>query len=80
MTRFKLLGVAAIVFASIAAPAMAQQAVQEPGAAAFYQSLGVGSSNVGTANALASAGGTNLSVAAPVRHHARASRQDAHRQ
>ena len=71
MTRFKLLGVAAIVFASIAAPAMAQQAVQEPGAQAFYQSLGVGSQNVGAGNAFASVGGAQLSVAVPVRHHAR---------
>jgi hypothetical protein len=76
MTSFKLVGVAAILSASIATPVLAQQAVQEPGAAAFYQSLGVGSQNVGssnagTANALASVGGTNLSAAAPVRRHTR---------
>jgi hypothetical protein len=71
MTSFKLLGAAAILFASIATPVLAQQAVQEPGAQAFYESLGVGSHNVGNTNAFASVGGAQLSVAAPVRHHAR---------
>ncbi len=72
MTRFKLFGVAAVVSVAMAAPVMAQQAVQEPGEQAFYQSLGVGSRNSGSANAMASVGGVNLSVA-PARHHVRAS-------
>lgn len=78
MTRFKLIGVAAILSAALATPVLAQQAVQEPGLQAFYGSIGVGSANVGTANALASAGNANLSVGTPARHHTRASsRQDA---
>ncbi len=43
MTKFKLLAMATVLLAMIAAPAIAQQAVQEPGLQAFYQSLGVGS-------------------------------------
>jgi hypothetical protein len=78
MTRFKLLGVAAILSAAIATPVLAQQAVQEPGAQAFYQSLGVGSATGRTANALASVGSADLSVGTPARHHARASSR--HRQ
>lgn len=72
MTNLKILAVAAILSAAITAPVMAQQAVQEPGAQAFYQSLGVGSNNVGNANAFAAARGADLSVAAPTRHHVRA--------
>ena len=45
MTKFKLLAMAMVLSAMIAAPAIAQQAVQEPGLQAFYQSLGVGSHN-----------------------------------
>lgn len=78
MTKLKFLAAAAILSAALATPATAQQAVQEPGAQAFYQSIGVGSSNVGAANALASVGSTNLSVVTPARHHPRASsRHDA---
>lgn len=36
MTSLKILGAALVVAAFIAAPVSAQQAVQEPGAAAFY--------------------------------------------
>jgi hypothetical protein len=43
MTKFKLLAMATVLSPMIAAPAIAQQAVQEPGSRAFYQSLGVGS-------------------------------------
>ena len=76
MTYFKLIGAAALLSAAIATPSLAQQAVQEPGEQAFYQSLGVGSHNYaapsyGAANALASVGNANL-WAAPARHHARA--------
>jgi hypothetical protein len=72
MTRFKLLGVAAILSAAIATPVLAQQAVQEPGAQAFYQSLRVGPGAGGTANALASVGSVDLSASAPARRHVRA--------
>jgi hypothetical protein len=36
MTSFKLIGAALVVAAFVAAPVSAQQAVSEPGAAAFY--------------------------------------------
>jgi hypothetical protein len=70
MTRFKLLGAAVILSAAIATPVFAQQAVQEPGAQAFYQSLGVGSHSATTANAFAS-GNIALSASAPAKHHVR---------
>jgi hypothetical protein len=43
MTDFKLLSLAAILSIAIVTPVFAQQAVDEPGLQAFYQSLGVGS-------------------------------------
>jgi hypothetical protein len=55
MTNFKLVGVAAIFSTMIATPGIAQEAVQEPGLQAFYQSLGVGSPSSATASAMASA-------------------------
>jgi len=55
MTNFKLLGLAAILSTMIATPGIAQEAVQEPGLQAFYQSLGVGSPSSATASAMASA-------------------------
>ena len=54
MTNFKLLSAAVILTATIATPVVAQEAVQEPGLQAFYQSLGVGSHNSSTASAMAS--------------------------
>jgi hypothetical protein len=36
MSSFKLVGAAVVLAALVAAPVSAQQAVQEPGAAAFY--------------------------------------------
>ncbi len=54
MTNFKLLSVAAILATAIVTPVFAQQAVDEPGMQAFYQSLGVGSHNSTTASAMAS--------------------------
>jgi hypothetical protein len=54
MTGFKLLSVVAILSA-ITTPVFAQQAVDEPGMQAFYQSLGVGSHDNATASAMASA-------------------------
>jgi hypothetical protein len=73
MTRFKLLGSAVILSAAIATPVFAQQAVQEPGAQAFYQSLGVGSHSATTANAFASVGHVALSASPRVKRHVRAS-------
>ena len=65
MTGFKLLGVAAILSAAIATPVFAQQAVDEPGLQAFYQSLGVGSHGGLTASAMASVrGDSNASAPA----------------
>ena len=55
MTNFKLVGVAAIFLTMIATPGIAQEAVQEPGLQAFYQSLGVGSQSSATTGAMASA-------------------------
>ena len=55
MTNFKLFGVAAILSTMIVTPGIAQEAVQEPGLQAFYQSLGVGSASSATAGAMASA-------------------------
>ena len=55
MTNFKLFGVAAILSTMIVTPGIAQEAVQEPGLQAFYQSLGVGSASSATASAMASA-------------------------
>jgi len=55
MTKFKLLAVTAILSTAVATPGIAQQAVQEPGAQAFYQSLGVGSHDNPPTSAMASA-------------------------
>jgi hypothetical protein len=55
MTNFKLLSAAAILTMAIAAPAFAQQAVDEPGEQAFYQSLGVGAHNYSPRTAMAQA-------------------------
>jgi hypothetical protein len=54
MTNFKLLSLAAILSAAVATPVVAQEAVQEPGNQAFYQSLGVGSHDRSPTRALAS--------------------------
>jgi hypothetical protein len=63
MTNFKLISAAAILTAAIATPAFAQEAAQEPGLQAFYQSLGVGSRSSATASAMASArSGSNTGV------------------
>jgi hypothetical protein len=64
MTNFKLFGVLAILSTTIATPVFAQQAIDEPGLQAFYQSLGVGSHDGLTASAMASTrGGSNARVA-----------------
>jgi hypothetical protein len=55
-------------------PVLAQQAAQEPGAAAFYQSLGVGSHNYPATNAFAYSRNFDLSVVTPpVKRHVRRS-------
>jgi len=66
MTCFKLLSVAAILSAAIATPVFAQQAIDEPGLQAFYQSLGVGSHDGLTASAMASVRGDS-NASAPVK-------------
>lgn len=74
MTKLKLLSMTAILSAAITSPAPAQQAVQEPGAAAFYQSLGVGSNNYAAANAFAYSRNFDLSaVSTPIKRHVRRS-------
>ena len=74
MTKLKLFSIAALLSAAITSPVLAQQAVQEPGAAAFYESLGVGSHNYPTANAFAYARNFDLSVVTPpVKRHVRRS-------
>jgi hypothetical protein len=65
MVNFKLLSAAVILSAAIATPVFAQEAVQEPGAQAFYRSLGVGSQSNAAACAMASArSGSNASAPA----------------
>ena len=64
MTNFKLLSLAAILSTAIVTPVFAQQAVDEPGLQAFYQSLGVGSHDSPTASAMASARGSYASAPA----------------
>ena len=74
MTKLKLISMAALLSAAITSPVLAQQAVQEPGAAAFYQSLGVGSHNYAAANAFAYSRNVDLSVVTPpVKRHVRRS-------
>ena len=65
MTKLKILSIAAVLSAAITSPVLAQQAVQEPGAAAFYQSLGVGSHNYPAANAFGYARNFDLAVVTP---------------
>jgi hypothetical protein len=72
--KLKLLGVAALLSSAMMSPVLAQQAVQEPGAAAFYQSLGVGSHSYPAANAFAYTRNFDLLVVPPpVKRHARRS-------
>ena len=74
-TNFKLLGVGVILSTAIVTPVFAQQAADEPGMQAFYQSLGVGSHDGLTASAMASARGSYASAPAKrisAKHYARA--------
>jgi hypothetical protein len=81
MTTFKFFGAIAIVSAMIATPALAQQAIQEPGAYAFYHpngDLGLGASRPADAMAsdmpgsMAEMRGATMSHPLPVRRHVRA--------
>src|SRR5258707_14161707 len=65
MTKLKLLSIAALLSAAITSPVLAQQAVQEPGAAALYQSLGGGAHNYPAAHAFAYARTFDRSVVTP---------------
>jgi hypothetical protein len=69
MTNFKILSAAAILSAAIVTPVFAQEAVQEPGVQAFYQSLGVGSQSNAAATAMASTRGGSY-ASAPVKRTA----------
>jgi hypothetical protein len=68
MTRLKVLSMAALLSVAIASPVLATE--QEPGEAAFYRSLGVGSHNYPAANAFAYTRNFGLSV---VKRHVRRS-------
>jgi hypothetical protein len=61
MTKLKLISMAALLSAAITSPVLATE--QEPGEAAFYRSLGVGSHNYPAANAFAYTRNFGLSVA-----------------
>ena len=78
MTYFKLLSVAAILSTAIVTPVFAQQAVDEPGLQAFYQSLGVGSYDSATGSAMASARGGSY-ASAPVKRISAKHSSNAHK-
>jgi hypothetical protein len=71
MTTFKLFGAALILSAAVAAPVAAQQAIQEPGAYAFYHPnadvLNAGSSR--PADAMASLPGDVTGMRMSVKRH-----------
>jgi hypothetical protein len=67
MTKFTLLAVTAVLATAAATPGFAQQAAQEPGAQAFYQSLGVGSHDASSSSAMASARSNSYAMM-PTKH------------
>ena len=68
MSILKLSAAAAILPSIIlTVPALAQEAVQEPGAQAFYESLGVGSA--ARTNARASMDDAGTITTLPAKHH-----------
>jgi hypothetical protein len=75
MTNLTLLSVAAILSTAIVTPVFAQQAVQEPGLQAFYESLGVGSRSGAAPSAMASTRSAAYAIApakrSSARHYAR---------
>jgi len=76
MINFKLFGVAAVLSVAIASPVLAQAAIQEPGAYAFYHpngDLGIGTAASGSAGAMASARTSSSYASAPAKHYARSS-------
>jgi hypothetical protein len=76
MINFKLFGVAAVLSVAIASPVLAQAAIQEPGAYAFYHpngDLGIGTAASGAAGAMASARTSSSYASAPAKHYARSS-------
>jgi hypothetical protein len=78
MTKFKLLGVVAILSAVIATPVRAEDPLQaeEPGLWTFYHSgaeSGAGSVASGTAGAMASIGNTRMQASVSTRRYARSS-------
>jgi hypothetical protein len=76
MINFKLFGVAAVLSAAIASPALAQAVIQEPGAYAFYHpngDLGIGSAASASTGAMASARTSSSYASAPAKHYARSS-------
>lgn len=78
MTNFNLLSVAAILSTAIVTPVFAQQAVDEPGLQAFYQSLGFGSYDSATGSAMASARGGSY-ASAPVKRISAKHSSNAHK-
>ena len=62
-----LAALAAVSSALLAMPAIAQQAVQEPGAEAFYESLGV--KPTAPQGAMASVGNADIRMSVPTKHH-----------
>jgi hypothetical protein len=77
MTKFKLLGVVAILSTVIATPVLADPLqADEPGLWAFYHpggDSGTGSRASGTAGAMASIGNSRMQASAPTRRYARSS-------
>jgi hypothetical protein len=78
MTKFTLLAVTAVLATAAATPGFAQQAVQEPGAQAFYQSLGVGSHDGASPGAIAPARSNSYAMV-PAKHVLTKSRTKHHK-
>ena len=78
MTKFTLLAVTAVLATAAETPGIAQQAVQEPGAQAFYQSLGVGSHDGAPTSAMASARSNSYAMM-PGKHIVARSRTKRHK-
>jgi hypothetical protein len=71
MNKFTQLGVAAILSAALATPALAQAVIQEPGAYAFYHpngDLGIGSAPSQKREAVVARGTAGAMAAAPFAH------------
>lgn len=77
MTSLKLMAAIVVLPIAFAVPAIAQQAVQEPGEQAFYESLGVGSAT--RTSAMASAENAGVVMAVHTKHHRSTSLKVTHR-